>query len=156
SPEQLRGDDVDDRGDVWSLSVMLYEAMTGCRPFLGANARAVIAAIQDEDPIPITRYGAGDAALWEILRRGLEKDPAARWPSMRSFGEALGKWGVANDLETDSTGASLAIHWLGAQPAAFDLMPGERARSGRDAGPTALVPAAASFDICPSTPNPVI
>jgi serine/threonine-protein kinase len=73
-PEQARGRaDVDEKADVWALSVMLYECLTGKRPFVGDNYNALIAAILEDVPGPITAFAAGDDALWETLRLGLSK-----------------------------------------------------------------------------------
>jgi serine/threonine-protein kinase len=114
SPEQARGrSDVDERTDVWSLCVVLYEVMTGRRPFEADNYNALINAIIEEIPPPVTDFAAGDAELWTIIERGLEKAPDDRWPGMRDFGYALASWAVARGIDTDSSGTSLARVWLG-------------------------------------------
>ena len=114
SPEQALGKtDVDERVDVWALAVVLYETLTGSRPFDGPNYNALIAAITKDAPLPILDYGAGDEALWAIIARGLEKDADARWPSMAAFGSALAEWAIAKGCTTDVTGTSLETEWLG-------------------------------------------
>ncbi|WP_437613300.1 protein kinase [Sorangium sp. So ce834] len=113
SPEQARGiTDVDGQTDVWAFSVVLYETLTGQRPFLGGNYHDLVAAILVKDPVPITELGVGDAALWSIIERGLAKERAGRWRTMRDMGVALARWATENGVEEDVTGTSLAVHWL--------------------------------------------
>ncbi|MEJ7735246.1 MAG: serine/threonine-protein kinase [Polyangiaceae bacterium] len=109
SPEQARGkhDDIDERTDIWALCVVLYEAMTGNRPFPGDNYTAQLSSILLDDPTPITELAAGDTDLWAVLQRGLEKDPAVRWPTMRSLAAALAEWAAARDVTTDIAGTTL-------------------------------------------------
>ncbi|XXX80040.1 serine/threonine-protein kinase [Sorangium sp. So ce134] len=113
SPEQARGiTDVDGQTDIWAFSVVLYETITGQRPFLGGNYHDLVAAILVKDPVPITELGVGDAALWSIIERGLAKERSARWRTMRDMGVALARWATENGVEEDVTGTSLAVHWL--------------------------------------------
>jgi hypothetical protein len=123
SPEQARGrSDIDERTDVWSLCVVLYETMTGRRPFEADNYNALINAIIEEIPPPVTDFAAGDPELWTIIERGLEKAPDDRWPGMRDLGYALASWAVARGIDTDAAGTSLARVWLGEEhtPAPHD------------------------------------
>jgi eukaryotic-like serine/threonine-protein kinase len=115
APEQVRSPvDVDERADVWSLCVLLYEAVTGQRPFAGPSYVALLNAIVSSAPAPITQFAAGDAALWAILERGLSKAPAARHATMFELGLALARWAAAHGVERDVTGDSIALAWLGA------------------------------------------
>ena len=113
SPEQARGhEDIDGRADIWSLSVVLYEALTGRLPFDGASYNALLAAIIEDPPRPATEVVEVDDALWRILERGLAKDRKLRWQSMQEFGEALAGWAVAHGVENDVTGRSISLAWL--------------------------------------------
>ena len=111
APEQASGaGDVDERADVWALCVVLYESIAGFRPF-EKDGRYAPLAVFVEEPMPVTALGAGDDALWVILRRGLEVDPGERWPSMHALGTALAEWALARQIDVDITGSRLDHHW---------------------------------------------
>jgi eukaryotic-like serine/threonine-protein kinase len=113
SPEQARGrGDVDERTDVWSMCVLLYECLVGRRPFDGPNYNSLIASILEEAPVPTTDFAAGDADLWSIVERGLEKKVTERWPNMRSLGQALAEWAMLQGVNTDVAGVAIAPQWL--------------------------------------------
>jgi serine/threonine protein kinase len=114
SPEQAKGaENVGEATDIWAFSVLLYELVTGKRPFDGPNYNSLIAAILTIDPLPITAHGVGDAALAGIIEHGLAKEIGARWPRMRDYGAALAAWAVANGIEDDMSGTPVARQWLG-------------------------------------------
>ncbi len=56
SPEQARGERLDPRSDLFSVGVLLYEMVTGQRPFQGGSSAAVAAAILTHDPPPLARF----------------------------------------------------------------------------------------------------
>jgi serine/threonine-protein kinase len=115
SPEQARGTaDVDARTDVWALCVMLYECVVGTGPFARDDDEAILNAILLDDPPLPSEQGADDGGLWPVLERGMDKDPASRWPTMRELGAELARWARARGVDTDVAGSSLASHWLGA------------------------------------------
>ena len=125
SPEQAMGrDDLDQRTDVWSFGVMLYELTTGRLPFDADNYNALLYEIIHQSPEPCTTHAAGDEELWQILEVALRKRPEERWGSMRAFGEALALWLVDRGVSEDICAASLRSGWLDTKallPAKVDL-----------------------------------
>jgi serine/threonine-protein kinase len=114
SPEQARGlDDLDNRTDIWSFCIVLYELLTGEVPFTGPNYNAILRSIL-EDPTPsITKRAAGDHELEDIIAKGLCKERVARWTSMVQLGKALAQWLVIRGVHEDVAGVSLETKWLG-------------------------------------------
>jgi serine/threonine protein kinase/tetratricopeptide (TPR) repeat protein len=82
SPEQARGEAVDARTDLWALGVVLYEMLTGERPFQGGRDASTLYAVLHEEPVPIGRRRGGiSAGLEHVVKRLLAKDRDARYPS---------------------------------------------------------------------------
>src|SRR5581483_9945243 len=80
SPEQARRQEVDHRTDIFSLGIVLYEMLTGVRPFTGQDVSETLAAIQHNEPEAITGQPPAVARLIEqIIKRALAKEPAARY-----------------------------------------------------------------------------
>ena len=91
SPEQVGGSDsVDGRADVFSTGVMLYELLSGHKPFEADSPTAVILKILQDEPTPLDTYVTGlPPQLVAAVMRALAKTPAQRWASADSFGREL-------------------------------------------------------------------
>jgi len=90
SPEQIRGEEVDARTDIFSFGVLLYELISGRRPFAGTSYIDTASAILRGDPEPLEALGLDvPTGLQAILTRCLAKDPAERFASGQELFEAL-------------------------------------------------------------------
>lgn len=100
SPEQARGQDVDSRSDIFSLGSVLYEMLSGQRPFLGDTYADLISAILRQDPAPLPSEQKILPALDRLIRRCLEKSPAERFQSARDLAFQLDS--LASNIDSSS------------------------------------------------------
>lgn len=90
APEQIRGEAVDARADVWAVGVLLFRLVGGRLPFDGDNARAYAANAMSTTPLSLRTIDATvDPRLEQVVRRALEKNPDDRFATALEMREAL-------------------------------------------------------------------
>ncbi len=89
APEQIAGEEIDGRADVYSLGCVLYECLVGRPPFRRDSEIAVVFAhLEAEPPAPSAQRPELPAALDAVIARALAKEPERRYPSCREFARA--------------------------------------------------------------------
>ena len=86
SPEQLRGEALDARSDIFSFGAVLYEMISGRQPFAAESAAATASAILTKEPLPVARFAPeAPEELQRIVRKCLEKDRERRYQTVRDL-----------------------------------------------------------------------
>jgi serine/threonine protein kinase len=87
SPEQAQAHKVDERTDIWSTGVMIYEMVSGLMPFKGATTSHTIVQILEKDPVPLTQFTSRKAPeeLQRIVSKALAKDPDERYQTAKDM-----------------------------------------------------------------------
>jgi len=92
SPEQIEGRILDGRSDIFSIGVLLYEMLTGTRPFAGENLPTIVyKIIHKVPPPPSLENEVLPTFLDEIVERALAKDPVDRYPTVKNLRQDLVK-----------------------------------------------------------------
>ena len=119
SPEQVRGEDVDARTDLFAFGAVLYEMVTGARAFAAESQAGLIAAILEHEPAPLsTRQPLTPPALERVVQTCLAKNPGERWQHAQGLAFALREIGERSAAEqvqrpTAKTGSRVAVRrWL--------------------------------------------
>jgi serine/threonine-protein kinase len=167
--EQLRGNpDVDVRADVYALGVILYEVLSGRRPYEASNDHDLVVRMVTEAPLPLAQAALHiDSSLSDIVMKALARDAADRYPSVSAFAERLSRWQAgeresapapASAAATGRTAprrpgtiAALLLVLLGAVVWAW----GERVPAGVTPAMSIERAAAAELNAVPAAPQPV-
>ena len=137
SPEQAKGMKVDGRSDLFSLGCVLYECLTGTKPFQGESVSVILVKILTEEPPPVDFRATGlPLEIGGVLKRALSKDPGARYASGALLLEALRSAGQTTLVAAPTQGRVVAPPPLPASPgrsvaAAPASATGQRRSAGR-------------------------
>jgi len=90
SPEQLTGEPISGRADIYSFGITMYELLTGRRPFVASDSGSLITKHLSKLPDPPTRHRSGIPPWAEAaVLKALAKDPQSRWETASDFAQAL-------------------------------------------------------------------
>jgi serine/threonine-protein kinase len=115
SPEQVRGDVLDERTDVYALSVIVYYTLTQRFPFHARSRAELFAKILTAPPEPLAAHRAGvSAAIAAVVLRGLARERAGRYESVAALAEALSRASAQRPRSRRVSITSRVVHLLAA------------------------------------------
>ena len=86
SPEQIKGEEVDTRSDIFSFGIILYQILAGVHPFIKPDSRATASSILQDDPAPVGLHRAGISPVIQyVVRKMLAKEPEKRYQWVREI-----------------------------------------------------------------------
>ena len=142
SPEQVRGESVDHRSDIFSLGTIFFEMLTGMRAFKRNSAVETLSAILKEDPPDLTELvPTAPPALERLLRRCLEKDREQRFQSARDLGFNLDTLSAMSSASSTLSGVARPVTHVGATASSAPQLSNEAAPAS-NAAPTQRTQAA--------------
>jgi predicted Ser/Thr protein kinase len=112
SPEQLIGDPVDGRSDIYSLGCILYQMLTGEQAFGGVTAQVITRRLTEKPPRPRLKNPAIPKPLDDLIVTTLGRTPQERFQTMEAVRDAL----LMAPAQPPSTGPQRVVAWLGHQP----------------------------------------
>jgi serine/threonine-protein kinase len=147
SPEQLQGAEIDPRSDIFGVGVMLYELLSGHKPFIGNNIAAVAVAITTHEPRVLT---AVPPVLWSVICKALQKSKENRFSSAQEMSAALNQCLVPSIGSTGTQASSNSMGQAGSSNG--QLLSGPSSSSG---APGQLMPQRAASSLPRRASNPI-